>query len=339
MQHVVSTHLPSGCHICASQAACKCPKSSVQCPASIMRDGDARRYKHISFRESSKGQKGWVVQYKGKTWGGFHQTQDDAAHTLRRVMGVASIKQLPGIVAHKPQQLEGRTSKYHGVYFHKHSGKWGAIRMQLGKLFPTEDEAATAVRDAAALGKEHKRPRPSSSAEGNLKSSKAPRTILRRVRFLSRVYHKHKKLLLPADVKACLARWLRFSSMFQEEHTTEVLTLQHKYAPWMHAMRESWTTRPKSKSSASSVQERASTLHQVLLRTAEKIQQKPVPRKWIDHAGRSVCRHSGGCQVLRGLGIISKSGGHGSAPLYEHHVGDQSAGYKILRSARSMYTR
>ena len=211
--------------------------------------------------------------------------------------------------------------------------------MQLGKLFATRDDAATAVRDEAALGKGRKRLRPSSSAQGDLKASKAPKTILRRVRFLSRVYHKRKKLLLPADVKAGLARWGRFSNMFQEEPTTEVLMLQHKYAPWMDAMRESWARRPKSKSSASSVQERASTLHLVLLWTAEKIQQKPVPRKWIDHAGRSVCRHSGGCQVLRGLGIIKKSGGPGSAALYEHHVGDQSASYKILRSARSMHTR
>ena len=317
----------------------KRPASIAQRPASsMMGDGETRRYKYIYFRKSSKGQTGWVVQYKGKTWGGFHQTQDDAAHTLRRVMGVASIKQLPGIVAHKPQQLQGRPSKYHGVYFHKQSGKWGASGMQLGKLFATEEAAASAVKDATTLRKGHKRPRPSSSAEGELKSSMAPKTIVMRVRFLSRVYHKRKKLLLPADVMACFARWGRFSSMFKEEPTTQVLTLQCKYAPWMDAMREAWNTRPKSKSSASSVQERASTLHYVLLRTAEKIQQEPIAKRWVDHAGRAVCRHSGGCQVLRGLGIIMKSRGPGAAALYEHHVGDRSAGYKILRDVRSMHT-
>ena len=228
--------------------------------------------------------------------------------------------------------------------------------MQLGKLFASQDAAAAAVRASAAPRKGQKRPRSASSAEGELskgqtrprpassvmgelKSSIAPKTILRRVRFLSRVYHKRGKLLLPADVMACLARWRRFRRIFQEEPTTQVLTLQHKYAPWMDAMRQAWRTRPKSKSSASSIEERASTLHDVLLRTAEKIQQVPVPKRWVDHAGRTVCRHSGGCQVLRGLGIIMKSSKPGSAALYEHHVGDSSAGYKILRDARFMHTR
>lgn len=280
------------------------------------------------------------MQYKKKTCGGFHKTQALAAETLRRVMGLASVQELPTIATPEPEKHAARNSRYHGVTFDRRSGKWVAVRVRLGKSFDSEAAAAAAVREALAS---RKRQHPASSVLGQLKSAKEPKTILRRVRFLSRVYHRNKQLLLPADVQACLARWRLFRKMFKQEPTTEVICLQSKYGPWMDALKEAWDTRPQfrslahdSSSSASSDRGRALILHDVLVRTAEKIQEAPVPEKWVEHAGRSVCRHSGGCQVLRGLGIITKSPAATSAAFYEHLVGKKHGGYKILRSSKSI---
>jgi hypothetical protein len=121
--------------------------------------------------------------------------------------------------------------------------------------------------------------------------------------------------------------------MFKQEPSTEALCMQLKYGPWMDALKRAWLSMSRVQRPASSIQLRAEVLQKALTRVAQLISAKPVPQKWVDHAGRSVCRHSGGCQVLRGLGIVRKGGSH---IFYSHHVGKEaSEGYSILRSARS----
>ena len=88
-------------------------------------------------------------------------------------------------------------------------------------------------------------------------------------------------------------------------------------------------------SSASSFQHpiKGRGVAKALTRMAQLISAKHVPQKWVGHAGRSMCRHSGGCQVLQGLGIVKKGGSH---IFYNHRVGKEaSEGYSILCSARS----
>ena len=52
-----------------------------------------RQYKHIAWRQT-KNQSSWIVQHQGRTFGGFHSSQDEAAGTLLKALGLKRKQEL-----------------------------------------------------------------------------------------------------------------------------------------------------------------------------------------------------------------------------------------------------
>ena len=80
---------------------------------------EPRLYRYITYRVKQcprlKGepyqQAGWIVQWKGRTWGGYHDTQHDAAKTLQQAMGLPSLSELPrlpGVCFKRPASRKSR---------------------------------------------------------------------------------------------------------------------------------------------------------------------------------------------------------------------------------------
>ena len=132
----------------------KRPASSTQCsirPASRDPCGapEQRQYRHITWKSQGL-QEGWIVQWKSRTIGGYHQRQQDAAKTLQDAMGLASMSQLPKV--HRASSIQ-KTSRHIGVYWHKQK-----------KCYTTRDFCGsfhTAAAAAHATGAERKRVKPS----------------------------------------------------------------------------------------------------------------------------------------------------------------------------------
>ena len=60
---------------------------------------EPRRYLHITYRRQRRGkQAGWIVQYDGRTWGGYHATQHDAAKTLQKAMNLPRLSLVPRLM-------------------------------------------------------------------------------------------------------------------------------------------------------------------------------------------------------------------------------------------------
>jgi hypothetical protein len=129
------------------------PASSVgECGAA------PRTFRHITWREQGQ-QAGWIVQWQGKTHGGFHANQDDAAKTLKEVMALPPRAEVPRMrpassVASGPRAASYATvaSRHVGVYWHKQKG---AYTTSSGGMFST---VGAAVR---ATGAERKKVKPS----------------------------------------------------------------------------------------------------------------------------------------------------------------------------------
>ena len=104
---------------------------------------------HITWKSQGL-QEGWIVQWKARTIGGYHQRQQDAAKTLQDAMGLVSISELPRV---HPASSITKISRYIGVYWHKQK-----------KRYTTRDFCGffhTATAAARAIGAERKRVKPS----------------------------------------------------------------------------------------------------------------------------------------------------------------------------------
>ena len=106
----------------------------------------ACRFRHISYRSSSQ-QSGYVVQYSGKTWGGFHLDVKTACDTLRKAIkettgrNVRELPLKPGLA-----QTKKRSSrKYWGISFHKGRQRWVGNKVPLGATFGSAEEAHQAL--------------------------------------------------------------------------------------------------------------------------------------------------------------------------------------------------
>ena len=132
----------------------KRPASNTQCSIRpVSRDPcgapEQRLYRHITWKSQGL-QEGWIVQWKSRTIGGYHQRQQDAAKTLQDAMGLASMSQLPKV--HPASSIQ-KISRYIGVYWHKRK-----------KRYTTRDVCGsfhTAAVAAHARGAERKRVKPS----------------------------------------------------------------------------------------------------------------------------------------------------------------------------------
>ena len=241
---------------------------------------EPRRYKHITWRDGAK-QSGWIVQWRKCTWGSFHATQSQAAVTLQHAMGLSSATQLPRLksrVVAKP-----RTVRFKGVCWHKGI-----------KAYTTRHATGTTYKSQLAAA----------NAMSVVKKSLKPSTILSRVRAYQCIYGS----ILPADGEDMRKRARVLHKLVLEEPSLEPLILQLKYGPWRSAVLKAWKQHRSSVQcpvfTDRTLQERARSLHTVLVTAVKEIAQTGVSRLWSRNCGRSVGRHSGGTAVLRHLGVI-----------------------------------
>ena len=92
-------------------------------PRPPMAQCEPRLYRYITYRSRSyqnrSQQAGWIVQWKGRTWGGYHDTQHDAAKTLQQAMGLPSLSELPRLPGVRFERPASRKSRFTSV---KNSG-------------------------------------------------------------------------------------------------------------------------------------------------------------------------------------------------------------------------
>ena len=222
-----------------------CPESSAPQP---------RRYKHITWRTGGK-QSGWIVQWRGRTWGSFHATQQQAAATLKKAMGLSADTQLPlakSTIVAKPQ-----TVRFKGVYWHK---------------------GIQAYTTRTATGETYKTPGAAAKAIGVVKKNLKPSTVLSRVRAYHRIYGGN----LPADTDDMHKRAPVLRKLVLEEPSVEPLILQLKYGPWRSAVVQSWRQHRSSVQcpvfTKRTLQERARSLHTVLVTAVREVAQTGVSR-------------------------------------------------------------
>ena len=265
----------------------QCPElsssSRVQCPVPSVHPNASpqpRRYNHITWRDGGN-QSGWIVQWKGRTWGSFHATQSQAAETLKDAMGLSAATELPLL---KPRAAsQPRTVRFKGVYWHKGIQRY-TTRTATGATYKTPHAAAKAI--------------------GVVKKGLKPSTILSIVI----AYHCIYGGILPADVGDMHKRAAVLRKLVLEEPSLEPLILQLKYGPWMSAVVRAWQQHRSSVQcpvfTQCTVEERAQLLHTVLVTAVKEISQTGVSRLWSRNCGRGVGWHSGGTPVLRHLGVI-----------------------------------
>ena len=138
----------------------------------------------ISYRASAK-QSGYIVQFGGRTVGGFHKTYSGALAALCAARRVSSSTQLPL----KPQSRKSAGSKSaaskseHLPYLF-HCGKgWYSPQVPLGKIFPTAEAAMQAVKKSREGSLFLRRAKKTMQAEK--KGSLAPSKLAHRIRCLA----------------------------------------------------------------------------------------------------------------------------------------------------------
>ena len=258
--------------------------SSVQCCS------EPRRFKYVTWKSVTNGrceQSGWIAQYGGKTIGGFHRTQDDAGHALRRYLGLGRLTCLP-----KPRQKAAAPSKttshIAGVHYHKQKRRFVSTA--------TCGLHATA-RQACGMNVTEVRRR------------LMPKIILARTRFLNRVFNKDE---VPADLEDLYTRAQWIASASKDEPVIALLMVQLKYGPWRAALQSAWRRRSRAATAAcvqrpTSEAGRVTLVLDALSEAARAVSNQKVPRSWLRNAGRFVCRHSGAEQVLRHLSVLKSA--------------------------------
>ena len=258
-----------------------------------------RKFKHITWRETTH-QSGWIVQYEGKTWGGFHQTEEAAAQTSRRVQGLKCTTQLS--TTDSPATL-GRRSAFKGVSFHKQSRKYFVNDVSVGASFNTDKEAAVARANAL-----------------NLQTVPTRRVtvqdLIKRMTLLRQVYMPRQgKYALPADLGSAFRHVWKSMVMFSAEPALEMISIQLKYEPWRQALLACWREvgKPGGALDVAGLKDpdlhaRASRLHAVLTPTIRYMSKTQVVEVWSSNCSRTVGRHSSPQMVLHHLGLLQKGG-------------------------------
>lgn len=245
----------------------------------------------------------------------------EAARALCSAMGVSSVTRLPRCASRDDEQRP-QVSPYHGVSFHVGIARWVVNGAAVG-TFDTAGEAALASNHLCpqVTDKKTKKQKPGkkfsvqnkfSVQRGEKKRKVSPKQLLIRMRCLSKIYHRGGRLHMPADVDSFMAHNVVAHGMHTAEPTMQMVAMHLKYKPWMDAVHSAW----QACSRASNFQRssRSGRMWMALVAAVRLIDQDPVDQKWVQHAGRKVCRHSGGAQVMVSLGIL-RVGGRGLAPV------------------------
>ena len=215
-------------------------KRPVARAPSVQGPVEPRLYRHISYR-STKTQKGWIVQWKGRTWGGFHRTQREAAKALQKAMGLPRVSMVPKLLgASSVQRPKWSASRFTGVYWNKSKGRWTTRDSSKGYFV----SAAEAARATGAKRKQLK-----------------PTTIVQRVKFMRQIFDADE---FPADLEDLESRAEALQQVCKQEPALEPIGIQLKYGPWRAALIESWKVSFVLQRPASvSVQQRARLIFQV----------------------------------------------------------------------------
>ena len=220
--------------------------------------------------------------------GGFHETQQQAAVTLRDAVGLSSLKELPAVKTRV--QTKKRIMRFNGVYWHKGSQAY-TTRPATGKTDTTRHSANKRI--------------------GVVKKGLKASIILKRAQPNQQIY---RDVLLgdSADIHQRAKAMLRMAA---QEPCLEPLMLQLKYGPWRSALAATWAQQSSLQSPMSrvpSVKKRAQALQTALVTAVQEISKSGVSRRWGQNCGRADGRHSGGAPVLRQLGACLASVGCGS---------------------------
>ena len=206
--------------------------------ASSVQGVEPRLYRHITYRSGT--QKGWIVQWKGRTWGGFHKTQHEAAKELQKAMGLPMLSMLPKMPgASSVQRPMYRGSRFTGVYWNKQKGRWTTRDSSKG-FFDTAGEAARAI--------------------GAKRQQLKAVTLVQRLKFMRRIFDADE---LPADLEDLESRAMSLQQVCQQESALEPIGIQLKYGPWRAALIESWMAYFVPLASVT-IQQRALLIFQVL---------------------------------------------------------------------------
>ena len=262
------------------------------------------RFRHIGYR-TTKYQAGWIVQYGGKTVGGFHLSESDACRTLRSAIKSATgrfVKTLPL----KPMKRRGAVPKQptkgakYGISFHKGIGRWVGNQVALGQTYATKEKAHQALV----------RLRPAAKTSTPLKrQAVSVSDLMDRTQKLVRWGEKGN--WLPPDLIATRDHAVKSQTMFEFEPSLEPLSLHLKYGPWKDALLKSFQDTAEAKSGlavkSKSKSCRARFLKKVALSAAKVISRHPVSPEWPKNANRFRHREQGPSMCLRNLGLVSAS--------------------------------
>ena len=175
--------------------------------ASSVQGVEPRLYGYITYR-SQGGQAGWIVQWRRTTWGGFHDTQHEAAKTLQQAMGLPNMSTSPKLHgAPSVQRPAPRVSRLKGVYWHKAKRRW-TTRSSL----PSFASVGAAARAMDAPRKPAR-----------------PATIVQRLKFIRRIYDAGEQ---PADLEDLESRAQSLQGMCRQEPALEPIGIQLTYGPW-----------------------------------------------------------------------------------------------------------
>ena len=254
------------------------------------------KHKHITWRET-KYQKGWIVQYKGRTWGGFHTTLKQAKKVLYKAMQKHN-GQIP--CSKKRRNGKGDYLTYYGISYHKGIKKYVGHTISLGQTY-TKPKDAFQKLCAVLKTPRKKMPRP-------YRRKLSPTKLLQRLKCLIKWGESGQQKWLPDDLMSTYVHCSKSQQMYNDEPALECSSLSMKYLPWKDALYAAWKQEksnfpsPKKRTFA----DRAQLVKQVMVHAARTIAIKPVPNAWPLNCNRSRHREQGPVIFLRNMGIIKK---------------------------------
>ena len=263
------------------------------------------KYKHISWREGRTS--GWIVQWQGRTLGGFHDTEEAAADTLRRARGLKRKNQLDLMPA--PSKAPRQGSAFIGVCYHKGLQRFVVHDANTGGTYATAQEAASARAEALEL-------------PGPEKKTIPAKELIKRISLMRAVYMPVRgNMSLFADLESAVQHVVQSKAMFAAEPTYEMMCIQLKYDPWRNALLSAWNMRGSTEYAWNAVQSsslsstmsfhddelhaRASNLHSVLVQAVRNMANTDT-EAWSRNCSRVVGRHSAPERVLQHLGILEE---------------------------------
>ena len=272
--------------------------------SSSAQSGPTCQYKHITYRgANSKGQQGFIVQYAGRTWGGYHSAVSDACKALSDA--------IHAVTGQRPRSLPLRSSgsraqrpgkeAYWGVSYHRGIKRWVGNNRSLGKTYSTPLAAARAL---SSLEQTSLRSLPEPQKRQKFRTTE----LLDRARKLIQWGEQSgPELWIPADLETTKLHSSRSRLMFDSEPGLHALSLHMKYGPWKDMLLQVWHSHKQQFSkpySEEPLNRRAERLILVASKTATWISKHRVASEWPQYCNRSRHREQGPSVVLRNLGVV-----------------------------------